>query len=74
MANLGNLCRNIFQFGKKSYREICQLRKYASIQGVTIVKINLIKSYLNCSVFSVISKIQGQAKMCTNVKLISITG
>jgi hypothetical protein len=48
------------------------LGKYASIQGVTIVEINLNKSNLNCSAFSVISKIQRQAKMCTNEKLVSI--
>jgi hypothetical protein len=77
MANLGNLCCKISQFGKKVVMKNANLGKYAIIQGVTIVKINMInllKSYLNCSAFSVISKIQGQAKMCicTNVKLISI--
>jgi hypothetical protein len=60
-GKFGNLCRKIFQFGKK-----------VIVKGVTIVKINLHKSYFNCSVFSVISKIQRQAKMCINVKLISI--
>jgi hypothetical protein len=38
---LAILCRKIFKFGNKSYPEICQSGKYAGIQGVTIVKINL---------------------------------
>jgi hypothetical protein len=57
MANLGNLCRKIFQFGKKVIVKFANLGKYASIQGVTIFKINLNKSYFNCTAFSVISKI-----------------